>query len=180
TLVRAPPRLGHSRGDGGRRLPATPAEQIVDVWFSDDHPQVEAVEQGAREASGITRSCVDRAPALVVASAAWAGIGGPDEKEPRREGDRGPRPTHAHDMVFPAPGGPLKSRWWPPAAATSTAARPTSWPRTSHRSGPGGVTGALKRGSCGHKLSPFRHSRSDLSVAAPRTSGPPTRLASAP
>ncbi len=39
-------------------------------------------------------------------------------------------------MVLPDPGGPLISRWWPPAAATSSARRATSWPFTAARSSP--------------------------------------------
>ena len=36
---------------------------------------------------------------------------------------------------LPAPGGPLISRLWPPAAATSSARRSAGWPRRSARSG---------------------------------------------
>ncbi len=43
-------------------------------------------------------------------------------------------------MDFPAPGGPIINRWWPPAAATSSARRADSWPRISARSG-GGIAG---------------------------------------
>ena len=37
--------------------------------------------------------------------------------------------------VLPQPGGPLISRWWPPAAAISSARRAWAWPRTSAMSG---------------------------------------------
>ena len=37
---------------------------------------------------------------------------------------------------LPAPGGPIISRLWPPAAATSSAWRRCGWPRRSARSGP--------------------------------------------
>jgi hypothetical protein len=37
-------------------------------------------------------------------------------------------------MVLPAPGEPTIRRLWPPAAATSSARRASSWPRTSERS----------------------------------------------
>ncbi len=40
------------------------------------------------------------------------------------------------EHVFPAPEGPARNRWCPPAAATLTARRPTAWPTTSLRSGP--------------------------------------------
>ena len=42
-------------------------------------------------------------------------------------------------IVFPVPGGPARSRLWPPAAASSSARRARSCPRTSARSG---ATGA--------------------------------------
>ncbi|KMS80293.1 hypothetical protein ACH49_08425 [Streptomyces leeuwenhoekii] len=34
--------------------------------------------------------------------------------------------SRSASMVFPAPGGPSRKRWWPPAAATSTAVRAES------------------------------------------------------
>ena len=37
-------------------------------------------------------------------------------------------------IVLPVPGGPTSSRWCPPAAATSSARRASSWPTTSARS----------------------------------------------
>ena len=40
------------------------------------------------------------------------------------------------NMVLPAPGGPIMSRLWPPAAATSRARLACSWPRTSLKSYP--------------------------------------------
>ena len=47
----------------------------------------------------------------------------------RIEGRRRP------SIVLPVPGGPASSRLWPPAAASSSARRARSWPRTSARSG---------------------------------------------
>ena len=38
-------------------------------------------------------------------------------------------------MVLPDPGGPCMSRWWPPAAATSSARLAIGWPLISARSG---------------------------------------------
>ena len=43
---------------------------------------------------------------------------------------------HAASSDLPAPGGPLISRLWPPAAAISSARLATSWPFTCARSGP--------------------------------------------
>ena len=64
-------------------------------------------------------------------------------------------------MVLPAPGGPIMSRWWPPAAAISRALRTTGWPRTSARS----RTAARRRAACdrrrawsGHGSSPVEGS----------------------
>ena len=45
-------------------------------------------------------------------------------------------------IVFPVPGGPAKSRLWPPAAASSSARRARSCPRTSARSGTSGAGAA--------------------------------------
>ena len=38
-------------------------------------------------------------------------------------------------IVLPAPGGPIKSRWCPPLAATSAAKRAALCPATSAKSG---------------------------------------------
>ncbi len=53
-------------------------------------------------------------------------------------------------MVLPAPGGPSRHRWWPPAAQISAARRAAGWPSTSARSGarPGGA-GACGAGTAG-------------------------------
>ena len=45
-------------------------------------------------------------------------------------------------MVLPAPGGPNRARWCPPAAATSRARRPRSWPDHVGQVGPGAGRGA--------------------------------------
>ena len=36
--------------------------------------------------------------------------------------------SRSASIVLPAPGGPVRNRWCPPAAATSTARRPAAWP----------------------------------------------------
>ena len=49
----------------------------------------------------------------------------------------GSRPgRRAASIDLPAPGGPIISRLWPPAAATSSARLALSWPFTSDRQGP--------------------------------------------
>ena len=53
-------------------------------------------------------------------------------------------------IVFPVPGGPASSRLWPPAAASSSARRARSWPRTSARSGWSG-SGLLVGRLCGRR-----------------------------
>ena len=55
------------------------------------------------------------------------------------------------NMVLPDPGGPCISRWWPPAAATSSARLAIGWPLISARSG------AASRTS-GHLVVPVRRS----------------------
>src|SRR5699024_2461914 len=49
-------------------------------------------------------------------------------------------------MVLPVPGGPVSSRWWAPAAATSAARRARAWPSTSAKSGRR-VAGSVPAGS---------------------------------
>ena len=44
--------------------------------------------------------------------------------------------SRSASIVLPAPGGPSRNRWCPPAAATSTAVRAECWPTTSARSCP--------------------------------------------
>lgn len=39
------------------------------------------------------------------------------------------------NIVLPAPGGPVRNMWWPPAAATSKARHASPCPDTSQRSG---------------------------------------------
>ena len=55
-------------------------------------------------------------------------------------------------IVLPVPGGPVRRRLWSPAAATSSARRARSWPRTSARSGTAACSSAsakkrIERGS---------------------------------
>src|SRR5260221_9369750 len=49
-------------------------------------------------------------------------------------------------IVFPVPGGPTSSKLWPPAAASSSARRPRSWPRTSAKSGPSEIESSISGG----------------------------------
>ena len=70
-------------------------------------------------------------------------------------------------MVLPHPGGPVRSRWWPPAAVISSARRAVARPRTSARS-----TGSTSRSSgsggggsgSGQGCSPLRQARRSPSV----------------
>ena len=60
-------------------------------------------------------------------------------------------------IVLPVPGGPASSRLCPPAAASSSARRARSWPRTSARSG-GSGSGSSSGGSAGGgRSSPRRY-----------------------
>ncbi len=85
--------------------------------------------------------------------------------------------------VLPAPGGPTINRWCPPVAATSSARRATSWPRTSARS-PWSTTapacapppGGADRGQ-GRR--PVQRATTSASVGAV-TQDPPARAASTP
>jgi hypothetical protein len=53
-------------------------------------------------------------------------------------------------MDFPAPGGPITSRLWPPAAATSSARLALSWPLMSFKSG---IVGSPASGAgCGRRI----------------------------
>ena len=103
-----------------------------------------------------------------VASRAWA-----SSRSGRRPGRRWA------SIVLPAPGGPTIRRWWPPAAATSSAARARGWPRTSARSGAalaGGSTGGS--GATGHGASAFSASTSRVRSGAHSTRWRPTSSAS--
>ena len=86
-------------------------------------------------------------------------------------------------MVFPAPGGPTMSRWWAPAAATSSAWRAMTWPRTSARSGAGGSPlpddTSAAGGRSGHGSSPRSASTTSTRRWAHRTSWRPNTVASA-
>ncbi len=65
-------------------------------------------------------------------------------------------------------------RWWRPAAATSTARRPSAWPRTSARSGGSRSAGrsAPTAGIAGQAAWPRRTATSSPSVAAPSDLAP--------
>ena len=92
----------------------------------------------------------------------------------------GSNPTRrSASIVFPDPGGPTIRRWWRPAAATSTARRPSAWPRTSARSGGAGVwTVPVTGGMAGQPAWPRRMSTRSRNVIAPRTPAPRTSAAS--
>ncbi len=85
-------------------------------------------------------------------------------------------------MLLPEPGGPMKRRLCPPAAAISSAIRACSSPRTSTRSSgvdgrswdsPSPVDGA------GSVEAPVKNAITSASVAASTTFAPPTSAASA-
>ena len=85
-------------------------------------------------------------------------------------------------MVLPAPGGPIISRLWPPAAAISSARLASSCPRTSARSGPSGLasSGSATAGRAGSgDQRPWSRSASRASVGIALTSIPSTSAASA-
>ena len=82
-------------------------------------------------------------------------------------------------MVLPAPAGPTIRRWWPPAAATSSAWRPKAWPRTSARSGTGRCGGwTATGGRGGHGESPPSTLTSVRRSGAVRASARLTKVAS--
>ena len=70
-------------------------------------------------------------------------------------------------MVLPEPGGPRKSRLWPPAAATSSARLAVSWPRTSARSGPAATAGSSPSGATKGAMGRLP-SRCSIASARPR------------
>ena len=91
-------------------------------------------------------------------------------------------------IVLPAPGGPVRSRWCRPAAATSSARRAHASPRTSARSSGSSGSKSSDRpsssspdvgGGQGHGASPFRHSRRVARSCTGRTHTPSTSAASA-
>ena len=96
--------------------------------------------------------------------------------------------SRSASIVLPAPGGPVRNRWCPPAAATSTARRPAACPTTSPRSGAGGAVGqraravpgerARGRRRCADQLGQRRRRRSTSMPgrpAPPRRRWPPAR-----
>jgi hypothetical protein len=81
-------------------------------------------------------------------------------------------------MDLPAPGGPTRSRWWPPAAAISSARRATAWPRTSARSSAPALLSSLGAGSCRGSSVPRSHSAASSSRATGCTTRPSISAAS--
>ena len=71
-------------------------------------------------------------------------------------------------MDLPAPGEPISSRLWPPAAAISRARLAFSWPITSRRSGPAASSASGTQAEAGERRSSPRKWR----TSAP-TSGTP-------
>ena len=114
------------------------------------------------------------------------------EPRPRRSGssssrvrppdrDRATNPDRRlASIVLPAPGGPTNSRWWPPAAATSSARRACGWPRTSAMSCSSGSTHTTPDvSSCsGHDAAPVSASTSRSRRATGRITPRPTTRAS--
>jgi DNA invertase Pin-like site-specific DNA recombinase len=87
-------------------------------------------------------------------------------------------PSHVYPGK-PDPGGPTKSRLWPPAAAISSARRATSWPRISARSAL--EVGRKGGGGTGADRSPWPCSASTISPRCPTgtmAQSPPTTAAS--
>ena len=83
---------------------------------------------GARNGRSVSSPPPPRRPAIDwmrVTSIASSGVSGGRIDGRRRA-----------SIVLPVPGGPCRSRLWPPAAATSSAAISALWPRTSARSAP--------------------------------------------
>ena len=83
---------------------------------------------------------------------------------------------------LPAPGGPIISRLWPPAAATSSACRRCGWPRRSARSGaPAGGSRRRSSGSGGSgRHSPATSAGSSARLCSVSTSRPRASAASGP
>ena len=87
--------------------------------------------------------------------------------------------SRSASIVLPAPGGPNRARWWPPAAATSRPYRPSSWPATSARSGPvGRRRPASGGGGSSSGPAPRTKSTSRCSESTARTVTPGTTVAS--
>src|SRR5918996_344806 len=99
-------------------------------------PCAEIVWCGARNGRWVASFPFPRPAALCicVTSSASSNVGGGRMPGSRRA-----------SMVFPAPGGPIISRLWPPAAAISSARLASAWPRTSARSRASGGSGGRLR-----------------------------------
>ena len=88
-----------------------------------DQPGAEIVWWGARNGRSVTSRPVPSPAALWILR---------DLERLRRRSGGGRMPgSRRASMVLPAPGGPIMSRLWPPAAAISSARLASSWPRTS-------------------------------------------------
>ena len=102
----------------------------------------EAVWCGARKgrATGVGTGPLAQAPAILITSRASPCSSGGISDGSRRAAS-----------VLPAPGGPVSSRLWPPAAAISRARRSLGWPLRSARSGASGSAAAVsaERSGCG-------------------------------
>ena len=113
---RAPRRCASVTSPGDRRGPPPTMRRV----------RRGVVRRSERRAAGRSPSTgpVPATDATTVASSASASS----------SGGRRPGIVRA-SSVLPEPGGPMSSRSWPPARATSSARRASSWPRTSARSG---------------------------------------------
>lgn len=81
-------------------------------------------------------------------------------------------------MVLPLPGGPLISRLWAPAAATSSARRACNWPRTSARSGAVSRAAGAATVQAGSAARPHRCAATSSSERAASARPAPTSAAS--
>ena len=99
-------------------------------------PAAAADDRGGRR--GVVR-CAQRRPASSAArppgstpATEWIAVTSSDSSRASAGSSPGSRSA---SIVLPAPGGPCRSTWCPPAAATSRANRASAWPATSARSG---------------------------------------------
>ena len=95
---------------------------------------------------GSERRRRDQAAAARRAGRRSSGSGSTSSAASGSSGGRIPGSRRA-SIVLPIPGGPARSRLWPPAAAISSTRLARSWPRTSPRSGTSaGATGRARLG----------------------------------
>ncbi len=83
-------------------------------------------------------------------------------------------------MDLPEPGSPIRSTWWPPAAATSSARRAPSWPFTSIRSAVERRPATWPGSGGASTLRPVKWFTRSISPGGASTSAAPTQAASGP